>query len=119
MAAKRPDPLHWLWYAFGGRLPDRYRDWVLHDVSDASWRLRYAIQILARTLPFLLAGFLVLLLLPGIPAGLALAGMVVALLFTLYFTLTSAGEFREVRLVQHGFKPGTRGYSQSRARKNG
>lgn len=97
-----------MWYAFGGRLPARYREWVLRDVSARHWRLRYAVQILVRTAPFLIAGFLVLMLLPDIPAGLAIAGMAAALLFTLYFTLTSADEFREVRLVQHGYAPGTR-----------
>jgi hypothetical protein len=81
---------------------------VLRDVSARHWRLRYAVQIAVRTAPFLIAGFLVLMLLPDIPAGLAIAGMAAALLFTLYFTLTSADEFREVRLVQHGYPPGTR-----------
>ena len=108
MAATRPDPAHWVWYAFGGRLPARYRQWVLRDVSTPHWRLRYGLQIVVRTLPFLIAGFVVLILLPDVPVGFALAGMGIALLFTLYFTLTSAGEFREVRLVQHGFRAGTR-----------
>lgn len=111
MATKRPDPARWVWYAFGGRLPQRYREWVLRDVTGPHWRLRYAAQIVVRTAPFLIAGWVALILLPGIPAGLALAAMGVALLFTLYFTLTSAGEFREVRLVQHGYPPGTRARS--------
>jgi Family of unknown function (DUF5313) len=33
----RPDPLHWLWYALGGGLPPRYRDWVLHDATAPTW----------------------------------------------------------------------------------
>lgn len=105
MARKRPDPARWLWYAFGGRLPDRYRDWVRHDVTDRGWRWRYAAQIFIRTLPFLVAGFVVMLLLPGVSVGLGLAAMGLALVFTLYLTLTSAGEFRNVRLVQHGLPP--------------
>lgn len=105
MAAMRPDPLRWLWYAFGGRLPDRYREWVLADVTRPRWWLRYAGQIIVRTLPFLIAGFVVLMVLPGVSAWWAIGAMAVALLFTLYFTLTSAPEFRNVRLVQHGFPP--------------
>lgn len=103
----RPGPLRWVWYAFGGRLPDRYREWVLSDLTRRGWWLRYAAQIVVRTSPFLLAGFVVLLLLPGTSAWLAVAAMGIALLFSLYFTLTSAVEFREVRLLRHGFPPGT------------
>jgi hypothetical protein len=105
MAIRRPGPVRWLWYAFGGRLPDRYRQWVLHDVTVPTWRLRYGAQIFVRTLPFLIAGFVALILLPDVSAWLAVGAMALALLFTLYFTLTSSDEFRNVRLVQHGFPP--------------
>ena len=27
----RPAPHRWLWYAIGGRLPERHRGWVLFD----------------------------------------------------------------------------------------
>ena len=30
---RRPDPLRWIWYAFGGALGPRYRQWVLHDLT--------------------------------------------------------------------------------------
>ncbi|HEV2782766.1 MAG TPA: DUF5313 family protein [Actinophytocola sp.] len=103
MAVARPDPLHWLWYACGGRLPGRYREWVRHDLTVPTWRWRYAGKILVRAVPFLVAGFVVLNLLPGVPAWLAMAAMGFALLYTFYFTLTSSDEFRKVRLVQHGF----------------
>jgi uncharacterized protein DUF5313 len=103
MAVARPDPARWLWYAYGGRLPDRYREWVLRDVTVPTWRWRYAGQILARAVPFVVAGFLALILLPGVSAWLAVTAMGFALLFTFYFTLTSSDEFRKVRLVQHGF----------------
>jgi uncharacterized protein DUF5313 len=105
MAIRRPDPVRWLWYAYGGRLPDRYREWVLHDVTVPTWRLRYAAQIFVRALPFLIAGFIVLILLPGVSVWLAVGAMGIALLFSFYFTLTSSSEFRNVRLVQHGFPP--------------
>lgn len=40
---QRPGPLWWIWYAFGGKLPDRYRDWVLHDVTCRTWWLRHVL----------------------------------------------------------------------------
>lgn len=107
MAANRPDPARWLWYAYGGRLPDRYREWVLRDLTAPHWRWRYAVHVFLRTLPFVVVGFIVLILLPGMSPAIALAAMGIGVLFTLYFTVTSSGEFREVRLVQHGYPPGT------------
>lgn len=32
--ATRPDPARWTWYAVDPRLPDRYREWVLHDDTE-------------------------------------------------------------------------------------
>jgi Family of unknown function (DUF5313) len=37
-ARYRPGPLRWFWYAVGGRLPARYRSWVLHDLTAAPGR---------------------------------------------------------------------------------
>src|SRR6185312_16595006 len=47
----RPDPLRWLWYSFGGGLPPRYREWVLHDVTTRSWALRQALRSLLMVAP--------------------------------------------------------------------
>src|SRR6185503_14923453 len=47
----RPDPLHWLWYALGGGLPPRYRDWVHHDATAPTWRLRQLVRSLVQALP--------------------------------------------------------------------
>ncbi len=101
-AVQRPDPLHWLWFAFGGRLPGRYRDWVMYDATARHWRLRYAVRLVVRTLPFLVAGYVVLNLLPvgQWPIFLALGG---ALLFVLFTLVGSAEEMTEARLAQHGF----------------
>lgn len=103
-----PDPARWLWYAFGGRLPRRYREWVLRDATGPHWQLRYAAQVVVRSVPFLVLGFTVLVLLPGVSPAMALAAVLAGLVITLYLTLTSAKEFRQVRLVQHGYPPRTR-----------
>ncbi|RZS32840.1 hypothetical protein EV193_111225 [Herbihabitans rhizosphaerae] len=105
-AISRPGPLRWLRYAYGGRLPDRYRAWVLRDATAPHWRWRYALRVLAETAPFLAVGFLVLMLLP-VPVAMALAALGFALVMTLAFTLAQAEEFRADRLVQHGFPPDT------------
>jgi hypothetical protein len=89
------------------RLPERYREWVLHDATTRTWLLRYIARILVKTLPWLVAGFLILIWLTPLPVGQAILAMSLALALSLYFTLTSADELTETRLVKHGYPPNT------------
>ncbi|GAA3434092.1 hypothetical protein GCM10018954_036960 [Kutzneria kofuensis] len=107
VAMHRPNPLQWLRYVYGGRLPERYREWVLHDATCRTWLLRYVLRVVVEAVPLLVAGFAVLTLLTPAPASLVLPALALALLTSLYFTVTSADELIEVRLVQHGYPPGT------------
>jgi hypothetical protein len=43
---KRPSPLRWLWYAVGGSVPERYREWVLHDTTSSTWLFRHVARVL-------------------------------------------------------------------------
>lgn len=104
---RRPNPLRWVYYAFGGRLPDDYREWVLHDATTRTWLLRYAARIVVQALPWLVGGFLLLTWLTPVPVLYTVGALVLGLLMSLYFTVTSADELSEVRLGQHGFPPGT------------
>ncbi|MBC6448035.1 DUF5313 family protein [Actinokineospora xionganensis] len=104
---RRPNPLQWVYYAYGGRLPDDYRDWVLHDATTRTWLLRYASRIVVQALPWLVAGFLLLTWLTPVPVLPTLGALGLGLLLSLYFTVTSADELSEARLTQHGFPPGT------------
>ena len=36
----RPPVWWWLYYRVGGRLPAKWRPWVLHDLTDPGWRRR-------------------------------------------------------------------------------
>ncbi|HEY7596700.1 MAG TPA: DUF5313 family protein [Actinophytocola sp.] len=116
MAIQRPNLLQWLRYTFGGRLPDRYRDWVLHDTTSRNWLWRFALRIVVEALPWLVVGFLALTLLTPIPVGYVLAAIGLALVLSLYFTVTSADELTEARLVKHGFRPGTGKSTRRQAR---
>jgi hypothetical protein len=99
----RPDPLRWLWYSLGGRLPERYRDWVLHDVTCRTWALRQVLRSL------LVAAPLVLILLVFVPGpfwirGLsALGGVLMGLIYSLGYLI----ETTEHRLVKAGYPVGT------------
>jgi hypothetical protein len=81
----RPGVLRWLWYALGGGLPPRYRDWVLHDVTTRTWPLRQMGRSVLQLVP--IAALLVLVV-PGelwvritAVVGGALVGMVYAASF--------------------------------------
>lgn len=107
MTIQRPNPFQWVRYAFGGRLPDRHREWVLHDTTTSTWLWRFVIRILVEALPWLAVAFLALTLFTPLPLGLVAGALALALISTLYFTVTSADELTEARLVKHGFNAGT------------
>ena len=44
MPVRRPNPLQWLWYAYGGGLPERHASWVLHDTTTRTWWLRHLLR---------------------------------------------------------------------------
>ena len=99
----RPDPLRWLWYSFGGGLPPRYREWVLHDVTTRSWALRQALRSLIMVAPLVV---IVLVFVPGpfwIRAVSALGGIIMGLIFALGYLV----ETTEHRLVKAGYPVGT------------
>ncbi|MBN9099096.1 MAG: DUF5313 family protein [Pseudonocardia sp.] len=99
---KRPDPLRWLWYAFGGRLPIRYSQWVLHDVTARWWRLRSLFRSLVQIAPVAVG---IYVLVPSEPwvrlmaiAGGVLVGMIYALAYL--------DEAAESRALKAGFLRG-------------
>ncbi len=92
----RPGPLRWFWYALGGGLPPRYRDWVLHDVTARTWWLRQIVRALVQALP---VGLAVGLLIPGsvvIRVLAVLGGVAVAMIYVVAF-LEEAVEHRAIK----------------------
>jgi hypothetical protein len=80
---------------------------VLHDATARTWLLRFAARAAFEALPWLVVAFVVLTLWTPIPVPMVLVILVLSLFLGLFFTLTSADELAEVRLVKHGFTPGT------------
>ncbi len=99
--SSRPNPAQWAWYAFGGKLPDRCAEWVLHDVTCRTWVLRH----LARALTQLAPLCAVLMLLPG-PMWIRLSSLALGLLVGLFYSVCYMGETGEHRAIKHGFPPG-------------
>ncbi len=99
---RRPDPLRWIWYAFGGSLGRRYRQWVLHDLT---CRTRWERQI-ARAVVQVAPLAVVLLLVLG-SGWIAWVGVGCGLVLALIYSIAYFDPAVEHRLARHGFPPGT------------
>jgi hypothetical protein len=105
----RPGPLWWIWYAFGGKLPDRYREWVLNDVTCRTWWLRHVARSLVQLIP--VAILLLVVLGPGWITYLGLAaGTILALIYSVALIEVTG----EHRLGKHGYPVGTGGEMRAR-----
>ncbi len=105
----RPGPLRWVWYALGGGLPPRYREWVLHDVTARTWWARQVARaLLVQALP---VAVVVCLLIPGslaIRLMAVLGGVFVAMIYVVAF-LDEAVEHRAMKAgYPRGFARGLR-----------
>ncbi|MEV4646631.1 DUF5313 family protein [Saccharopolyspora sp. NPDC049357] len=101
----RPGPARWVAYQYGGRLPERYRDWVLHDATCRTWVLRVLIRGLLQVAPIGVVLFVGLGVLGGawpIAAGAVLLGVLVVA----RIVLTSSVDSVDSRLTRYGFPPG-------------
>lgn len=101
----RPNPVLWLYFQYGGRLPDRYRDWVLHDATCRTWLARMLLRTVVWLAPAF-AALLVVLALVGGSWAIALGSVLLGVLVSLRFTLANAMESVDARLVRYGFPPG-------------
>jgi hypothetical protein len=99
----RPNPLLWLWYAFAGRLPARYRGWVLHDLTCRTWWLRHLLRAVVQVSP------IVALLLVFVPGTLVIRAVAVSagVLLGLLYSGAYMHEIVEHRVIQAGFPRGT------------
>lgn len=96
----RPPLLRVVAYGLGFRLPERYDEWVFHDLNDRGWRLRVMGRILAIAVPLVVGAMF-------LPGALGLRVLTAMLLFVgpLFIAGAYADEFRVYRLRQHGLLP--------------
>jgi hypothetical protein len=107
----RPAPHRWVWYAFGGRLPERNRGWVLHDTTTRTWWLRHIARMLVQlAVPIVL----IMAFLPaswGLRAACAGGGLALAL----FYSVAYMPEATENRVVKAGYPVGTATQYRERA----
>jgi hypothetical protein len=99
----RPGPVRWLMYAYGAGLPARHREWVLHDVTAPTWRLRHLGRATAQLAP---VAVLLYLLVPGEPWVRAMA-VLCGLLIGYFYSFAYMDVAAEHRAVKAGYPRGT------------
>ena len=97
----RPNPLQWIWYAFGARLGPLYSGWVLYDTT---CRTRWLRQIVRAEVQVVLPGVVVLAVF-GFGA-VVWAGVGLGALLALWYSLAYIDPLGERRLMKHGYGPG-------------
>jgi hypothetical protein len=94
---KRPNPIQWVWYAFGGGLPEGRREWVLHNVTAKTRSLRH----LARSM-VLIAPLVVGWLFVPVSLGLCLAIVLIGWAGGLVLLVRLHGRERRAQAGQGG-----------------
>jgi hypothetical protein len=99
----RPNPVQWLWYAFGGGLPRHLSPWVLADTTRRTWIVRHLLRAVVQMSP--LVG--VCLLAVPVPLAYRLSAAVGGLAIGLMFSIAFMTETIEHRATKAGYPPGT------------
>jgi len=106
-----------LWYYAGGRLPQKYREFVHADVTGPKWLVRFTIRSLVQVTPLVTVIALALVHGLGSPWPLAIACGGLGFVVGLYFALSYAPESVDYRLTKYGYPRGsaTRGRRERNA----
>jgi hypothetical protein len=110
---RRPDPLHWLLYAYGAGLPASMRRWVLHDVTAGTWLLRHVVRAIVQIVP---VAVVLALLLPGdatVRGAAITMGAVIGMLYSTVFVEAAT----EHRAIKAGYREGYATRVRSRRRR--
>ena len=103
MSTPRPNPVQWLWYAFGGGLPRRLSPWVLADTTRRTWIVRHLTRAVVQVVPVMA----LCLLVPPVPLAYRLSAAFGGLGIALIFSMAFMTETIEHRAVKAGYPPGT------------
>lgn len=103
---RRPNPFLWLWYAWGGRLPQRYREWVLRDLTTRGWMLRHIVRALVYTATALVVVFAIVLFVVHAQLWIALAAVPLGLIVGVYYSVSWAWESSDAKLTKYDYPAG-------------
>lgn len=107
----RPNPVQWIAYAYGARLPDSKRDWVANDLMGRTATPRHFLRSQFCFVPVYLVLFF------AFPGPLWVRGLMVLLsmLLAFIFALAYMDQNRVRRLMKHGLGETPHTYRQQAA----
>ena len=103
MSVKRPNAVLCVWYAVGGKLPDRYREWVLHDATVPSWLIRHVVRRLTFMLPILVLLFVFFVVILGYDTTIVLLALALGIYAGVYYSLIFSTHSVDSRVTRHGY----------------
>ncbi|WP_027502609.1 DUF5313 family protein [Rhodococcus sp. UNC363MFTsu5.1] len=97
MSATRPNPLQWIAYACGAKLPESMNDWVLNDITGDHYVVRHLVRAMVPFLPL----FAIFMLFPG-PLWLRGSMVLLGILLALFYSVVYIHQNRARRLQKNG-----------------
>ena len=105
MDERSPGIFRWLWYAWGGTLPQRYREWVLRDITRRGWLFRHTVRALVQAVPILAVLCVVLVSVLHLALWIGLSAAAIGLIVSVYYSQSYAWEHGDGRLEKYGYPP--------------
>src|SRR4051812_27525502 len=99
---RRPGLWRWIWYAFGGGLPNDLAPWVLADTTGRTWWLRHLARAVVQVSPLVVACLFV-----PVPLAYRLGAAVGGLLIGLIYSAAFITETTEHPVAKAGYPAGT------------
>jgi hypothetical protein len=99
---RRPDPLHWLLYAYGAGLQPALRRWVLHDVTAGTWVLRHVVRAIVQIAP---VAVVLAIFLPG-DATVRISAIVMGAAIGMLYSTVFVEAATEHRAIKAGYPEG-------------
>jgi Family of unknown function (DUF5313) len=103
MALIRPDPLHWVAYAFGAGLPRRNNEWVLHDVTARTWFLRQLVRAIVQVVPVAVLLWVLLDPVLGFSTTISLTAVAMGVIIGLFYGTAFAWGSTVHRAIKAGY----------------
>ncbi|MFC9789139.1 DUF5313 family protein [Rhodococcus sp. NPDC127528] len=97
MSATRPNPLQWIAYACGARLPESMNDWVVNDITGDHYVIRHLVRAQVPFVPLYVA----FMFFPG-PLWLRGAMVLLGLSLAVFYSVVYIHQNRARRLQKNG-----------------
>jgi hypothetical protein len=97
MGVTRPNPLQWIAYTFGAKLPESMNDWVLNDITGDHYFVRHMLRAQVPFIPL----YALFMLFPG-PLWLRASMVLLGVSLAVFYSIVYIHQNRARRLQKNG-----------------